>query len=196
LKSGKVKILSALLRVMKRVIALFLIFLILIPFVFAAELSESITDKTAIKVIWQGPTPIKDAISTKAPTDDETAILKAATDTEMQKQIYPYDVAEKATSTTTFKILSFSCDRKKFGIDADICGYWVAAYRDGKTVATNSPILISPPPITAIVSEVYDDKVDTITTTLKEDPKLAVEQILQMYVDNQPIGKAVTGTKE
>jgi hypothetical protein len=176
---------------MKRIIALFLIFLISIPFVFAAELSESITDKTIVKIIWSGPTPIKDAISTKAPTDDETTILKTATDTEMKKQTYPYDVAAKVDSSTTFKILKYRCDNKM-----GICGYWIEAYRGGKTVKTNSPVWISPPPITALVSEVYDEKVDTITVTLKEDPKLAVEQILQRYVDDLPIGTPITGTKE
>jgi PKD repeat protein len=149
------------------------------------------SENTTTVVVWSGATPIKDSIDSKAPTDDEITILKTATDTEMKKQSYPYDVAAKAESTTTFKILKYRCDNKM-----GICGYWIEGYRDGKTIKTNSPVWISPPPITALVSEVYDEKVDTLTITLKEDPKMAVEQILQRYVDNQPIGEAITGTKE
>jgi PKD repeat protein len=149
------------------------------------------SENTTTVVVWSGATPIKDSIDSKAPTDDEITILKTATDTEMKKQTYPYDVAAKVDSLTTFKILKYRCDEKM-----RICGYWIEGYRDDKTVKTNSPVWISPPPITALISEVYDEKVDVITVTLKEDPKAAVEQILQMYVDNQPIGKPVTGTKE
>ena len=109
----------------------------------------------------------------------------------MKKETYPYDVASPAESKTTFKILKIRCDEKM-----QICGYWVYATRDGKEVATNSPIWISPPPIVALVSDVYDDKTDTYTTTVKEDPKLAIEQVLQGYVDRQPLGKPTTGTKE
>jgi hypothetical protein len=51
-------------------------------------------------------------------------------------------------------------------------------------------------PIDILVSESYDDKIDEMTVTLKEDPKAAALQILQAYVDRQPLGKSTTGTKE
>jgi len=150
----------------------------------------TISDTTTFVTVWQGTTPIKDSLSTKS-SAEAASVLKEATDTVMKKETYPYDVASPAESKTTFKILKFRCDEKM-----QICGYWVYATRDGKEVATNSPIWISPPPFVALVSETYDEKSDTITTTLKEDPKLAIEQILQQYVDNQPIGKPIIGTKE
>ena len=170
----------------KRLTILLLILCLVIPIAVVAdptELSSFIT-------VWMGTTPIKDSLSTKS-SAEAVSVLKEATDTVMKKETYPYDVASPAESKTTFKILKFRCDEKM-----QICGYWVYATRDGKEVATNSPIWISPPPIVALVSETYDEKTDTITTTLKEDPKAAIEQILQRYVDAQPLGKPVTGTKE
>jgi hypothetical protein len=149
------------------------------------------SEATTFVTVWQGATPIKASLATKAPSVSEATVLKAATKIEMEKIAYPYDVRASEESATTFKIIKFRCDEK-----LQLCGYWIEATRNGQQVATNSPIWISPPPITALVSEVYDAKSDTITTTLKEDPKAAVEQILQQYVDNQPIGKPITGTKE
>jgi PKD repeat protein len=141
--------------------------------------------------VWNGTTPIKDSLDSKAPTDDEAVILKTATDTEMKKQVYPYNVAAKAELTTTFKIVKFRCDEK-----IGACGYWVEAFRDGKTVATDSPIWLLSSPIHILVSEVYDDKTDTLTTTMREDPKAAVEETLQNFIETVPLGTPITGTKE
>jgi len=152
--------------------------------------TPTISDTTTFITVWQGATPIKDSLATKAPSVTEAEIFKTATDTRMKAVTFPYDVEKPAESITEFKIVKFRCDEKM-----GICGYWIEAYRDSKTVKTNSPVWISPPPIVASISEVYDDKTDVVTTTLKEDPKLAVEQILQQYVDNQPIGTPVIGTK-
>jgi hypothetical protein len=168
---------------MRRIALILLISFLIIPFASAWEPTE----KTQFITIWSGSKPITDSLTSKSYTD-KTLTLKAATDTVMSKASYPYEISK---STTSFKILKYRCDNKM-----QICGYWIEATRSGKTVATNSPIWISPPPITALVSEVYDEKSDTVTTTIKEDPKLAIEQVLQQYVDNQPIGKPVTGTKE
>jgi hypothetical protein len=166
----------------RTVILLLLIALLIVPSISAWEP----TDKTKFVTIWSGSKPITDSLTSKSYTD-KTLILKAATDMEMSKASYPYEISKTATS---FKILKYRCDNKM-----QICGYWVEATRSGKTVATNSPIWISPPPVVALVSETYDEKSDTVTTTIKEDPKLAIEQILQQYVDNQPIGTPVIGTK-
>jgi membrane peptidoglycan carboxypeptidase len=73
-----------------------------------------------------------------------------------------------------------------------ICGYWIEATRNGKEVYTNSPIWISPPPYEVVVSESLDEKANELTITIKESPKEAVEEILQMYVDMQPLGKGVS----
>jgi PKD repeat protein len=148
------------------------------------------SEATKFVTVWSGATPIKDSL-TLTSAAQKPVILKTATSVEMAKIAYPYDVAAKAESPTTFKIIKFRCDEKM-----QICGYWVQAWRSGQEVATNSPIWISPPPITALISETYDAKSDTLTTTLKEDPRAAVEQILQQYVDNQPLGKPIIGTKE
>jgi hypothetical protein len=42
------------------------------------------------------------------------------------------------------------------------------------------------------VSESLDEKANELTVTIKESPKEAVEEILQMYVDRQQLGKAVS----
>jgi len=165
---------------MKRALIIFLILLLIfggVAYAAPGELTKFVT-------VWSGTKPITDSNPT-------ASALKTATDTAMKKQTYPYSVIIASETGTTFKIIKYRCDTKM-----QICGYWIEATRAGRQVATNSPIWISPPPIVALVSEVYDDKTDTYTTTLKEDPKLAVEQILQQYCDNQPIGKPITGTKE
>ena len=171
---------------MKRLTILLLILCLVIPIAVVADPTEL----TSFITVWMGTTPIKDSLSTKSSAEAVT-VLKEATDTVMTKQTYPYSVLTASETGTTFKIIKYRCDDKM-----QMCGYWLEAYRDGKTVATNSPVWISPPPITALVSEVYDSKSDTITTTVKEDPKLAIEQVLQAYVDRQPIGKPIIGTKE
>jgi hypothetical protein len=171
---------------MRRLLICFIILLVVcsgIAYAAPGELTKFIT-------VWSGATPIKDSLSAKS-ASQQVSILKTATDTEMKKISYPYDVRASEESATTFKIIKFRCDEKM-----QICGYWLEATRNGQTVATNSPVWISPPPITALVSEVYDAKSDTQTVTLKEDPRAAVEQILQQYVDNRPIGKPIIGTKE
>jgi hypothetical protein len=168
---------------MRRIaILLLLIALLIVPFASAWEPTE----KTKFVAVWSGSKPITDSLTSKSYTD-KTLTLKVATDTVMSKASYPYEISKTATS---FKILKYRCDNKM-----QICGYWVEATRYGLPVKTNSPVWISPPPVIALVSEVYDEKSDTVTTTLKEDPKLALEQILQQYVDNQPIGIPVIGTK-
>jgi len=171
---------------MKRALIIFLILLLIfggVAFAAPGELTTFIT-------IWSGAKPITDSLSLKS-ASEQVSTLKTATDTVMIKQTYPYSVLTASETGTTFKIIKYRCDTKM-----QICGYWIEATRGGKTVATNSPVWISPPPIVALVSDMYDAKTDTQTITVKEDPKMAVEQILQAYVDRQPLGKPVTGTKE
>jgi len=171
---------------MKRLTVILLILCLVIPIAVVADPTEL----TSFITVWMGATPIKDSLSTKSSAEAVT-VLKEATDTVMTKQTYPYSVVTASETGTTFKIIKYRCDEKM-----QICGYWIEATRAGRQVATNSPVWISPPPVVALVSESYDSKSDTVTTTLKEDPKLAVEQVLQQYVDNQPIGKPIIGTKE
>lgn len=172
---------------MKRIIAFLLILAILVPFAFAAEFSE----KPQITVVWNGATPIRDSIISKSPEITEDAVLKTATDTTMRKISYPYDVPEKSQFTTVFKILKFRCDEK-----LGACGYWVEAYRGGKSVQTNSPIWLMSSPVHILESETFNDKTNTITITMREDPKAAVEEVLQNIVEVYPLGKPIIGTKE
>lgn len=167
---------------MRKWILIFLIFCLSVPFVFADDIDPLEEKEPVVKVVYEGPTPIKDAIDAKA--TDTVSILKTETDKVMKVQVFPYSIGE---GKTEIRILKYKCDNKM-----GICGYWIAATRDGKEVYTNSPIWISPPPYQVVVSETYDSKLDETTVTLKEDPKAAVESVLRQYVDRQPIGKAVS----
>ena len=158
---------------MKKILIVILLLCLFIPIAVFADLTEL----TKFNVVYQNSKTILSDSSSKT----------IATDNIMKKEIYPIEISKM---TTSFKIIKYRCDEKM-----QICGYWIEAFRNGKTVATNSPIWISPPPIEAFISESYDKDSDIVTVTLKEDPKLAVEQVLQMYVDNQPIGTPVIGTK-
>lgn len=171
-----------------------LIFLLSVPLVFAAELGDIINGEekypTVVKV-YEGSTAITDSLSSKADAE-KPALLATATANTLKEVKYPYEV-----SGTEITILKYKCN-------AEICGYWISATRGGKEVYTNSPIWISPPPYEVVISDVYysDEKMEIPTAdskealyekvTLKEDPKLAVELILQQYVDMQPLGKAVS----
>ncbi|MCK9593589.1 MAG: PKD domain-containing protein [Methanoregula sp.] len=150
----------------------------------------TMNETTTVKVVYEGTRSISDAITASAATKDTAVVLKEETEKVMSAVSFPYNVTKEETKTT-FRIVKYRWDEKM-----QVCGYWIEATRDGKEVYTNSPIWISPPPYQVTVSEVYDEKTNEVTTTIKEDPKLAVEQILQQYVDNQPLGKPIVGTKE
>jgi hypothetical protein len=212
---------------MKKWVVVLIIVAVLIPAVFAmipVEPKETITKETIkptpeptiepepvgipVRVVYEGNTTIKDTLTSKSASDWENAVLTTATKSALKNVKYPYNVTsekteETKTIVTTFKVQKYRCDEK-----TEICGYWIEAWRDGKEVATNSPIWISPPPYVALISDIYYTSLDekTPTTditkaaieviTVKEDPKLATEQVLQGYVDRQPVGTAVVGTKE
>jgi hypothetical protein len=158
---------------MKKIFIILLIFCFVIPLVFAENLLEEEIG-IPIKIIYQGSTLLKDANSIN--------VLKEETNKVMALQKYPYKI-----SGTEIIINKYKCDEKM-----GICGYWIEATRNGKEVYTNSPIWISPPPYEVVVSESLDEKANELTVTIKESPKEAVEKILQMYVDMQPLGKAVS----
>jgi hypothetical protein len=98
---------------------------------------------------------------------------------------YPLEI------TTEFKILKYRCEDEK-------CGYWISATRGGRDVKTNSPVWLinGNAPIDIVVSDTYDDKTNIQTAIMKEDPKLAAFNTLQIYVNQQPIGTPIVGTKE
>jgi hypothetical protein len=164
---------------MRKFFAVLIIFLLTVPLVFAEDI---IGDEPTVKIIYQGSTPIKNAIDAKSKSSD--SILKEETDKIMKDQKYPYSLV---SGKTEIKIIKYTCDQKM-----GICGYWIQATRDGREVYTNSPIWISPPPYEVVVSKSLDSKNNELTVTIKEDPKGAVEQVLQGYVDRQPLGTAVS----
>lgn len=167
---------------MRKIFAVLIIFCLTVPFVFADEIDGLEDEGPTVKTVWQGETPIGDAISAKA--QDKISILKTETNKVMAAQEFPYVLY---SGKTTVRIVKYKCDDKM-----QLCGYWVEAYRDGREVYTNSPIWISPPPYEVVVSESLDTKLNELTVVLKEDPKGAVERVLQRYVDMQPLGKAVS----
>jgi hypothetical protein len=173
---------------MKCIAILFLLLVLFIPVVvFAADLT-GITEKTIIKVVYDGKTDIKDILTTKATTAEKETVLKTETNKIMAIEKYPL-LLDTKTITKTLIIQKFKCK-------SDTCWYWITATRNGYEVAIDNPVGISPPPLDVVVSEVYDDKTDTLTVTLKEDPKQAVQEVLQRLADNTPLGKAKVGTKE
>jgi hypothetical protein len=139
---------------------------------------------TTITVI-QGKSDITDSIASKS-VGAKNSILSAATKSALKDVKYPYII-----SGTEVTILKSKCGN--FYNDGNqICGYWISCTRKGEEIATNSPILISPPPYEVVVSDVLDTKTNTQTITLKEDPKAAAEEVLKGYCDRQPLGKAVS----
>jgi hypothetical protein len=187
---------------MKKWMVVLIIFLLTVPLVMA-DLPKDEKEETTYKVVYDGARPIDDILKVKASEKskseldpyEKSIVLKEETDKVMKKEKYPLSISKDIQ--TDIKILAYTCDGKKYGLDTDgICGYWISATRDGKEVSTNSPIWISPPPYEAFISESYDEKKNEITVVIKEDSKLAVEQVLQQYVDNQPLGKSIVGTKE
>jgi hypothetical protein len=137
---------------------------------------------------YSGATPIKAILTTKATTGEKEAVLKLETDKVMALEVYPLALDTKAVEKTLVV--------EKFKCKSDTCWYWITATRNGYEVAIDNPVGISPPPLDVVVSEVYDDKTDTLTVTLKEDPKQAVQEVLQRLADNTALGKAKVGTKE
>ena len=143
---------------------------------------------TTMTTVYSGATPIKSILTTKATQGEKEAVLKVETDNLFKVESYPLTLDTKSVETT-LKIDKYKCK-------SDTCWYWITATRGGAEVAIDNPVGISPPPTDVVVSEVYDDKLDTLTITLKEDPKAAVQEVLQRLADNTPIGKSKTGTKE
>ena len=146
------------------------------------------TEKTQIKIVFDGATPIQNELVFKVNYAEKESYTKQEINKIMIKEPYPYTVT-KNSAKTDIQIEKFKCK-------SDTCWYWITATRGGQEVAIDNPIGIVPPPINALVSEVYDEKTDTLALTLREDPKLALEQILQRHADNTPLGKAKTGTAE
>lgn len=188
---------------MKKWMVVLVIFLISIPLVFAGSLQGDLggvaapDENTTVKVVYEGNQTITAALvaaaaeksKTELDTYEKAVVLAVETDKVLAVEKYPY-VIEK----TEITILKYRCT-------GEICGYWIEAYRtnekgEREEVATNSPIWISPPPYEYQVSESFDSVKNEQTVVLKEDPKVAVEQVLQQYVSRQGLGKAVTGTKE
>jgi hypothetical protein len=168
---------------MKKLIAILIIFLISIPVVFADVIPDGVEPIVVVK--YQGNTPIHNMI-TQNNTAAQAGILTSESDKVLKFVSFPYRLPG-----TNITVIKYRCDFQK-----QYCGFWINATRDGQEVATNSPVWISPPPYLVTVSDTYDAKKNIETITLKEDPLQSVMVVLTRYVESQPIGNAVTGTKE
>jgi len=160
--------------------------------VYAKVKDARINETTSTTQARAGNNTITDAMANKTPPQ-KAVILTTETSKVLVSEKFPLTTND-ADSKTIIKITSYSCDSKKFHIDGTMCGYWIQATRGGLEVATNSPILISPPPYEVLVSEDYNATANQIVQTMKEDPEGAALQTLAMYVDMCPLGRAVTGT--
>lgn len=145
----------------------------------------AIDDKTTYNIVYTGSTAIKAALAAK--TQPAADIIKVAVETELTKESFPLYL--KATNTD-FTIDKYQCTVEK-------CAYWITATRDGKAISVNNPIWLMNGnfPFHTLVSEIEDTKINTVTITVKEDPKGAIWKILSDYVDRQPIGTSSIGTK-
>lgn len=147
--------------------------------------ATAIDDKTTYNVVYTGSTAIKAALAAK--TQPAADIIKVAIETELTKESFPLYL--KATNTD-FTIDKYRCTLEK-------CGYWITATRNKQEVAINNPVWLVNGnfPFHTLVSQSEDTKANTVTITVKEDIKGAIWQILSEYVDRQPLGKSVMGTK-
>lgn len=168
----------------QRWLVVLLIFCLTLPLVFAADF-PGVEKEIPVKIVYQGNTPITNAIMVKS-ISEKTLIIGKESEKEILKISYPYQIEK-----TEIRIIKTRYDEKM-----QTMGYWIEAYRNGWEVQVNNPIWIVPHPYLVVVSDVIDTKANLETITLKESPKVAVEGMLQKYVNGQPLGKATVGTKE
>lgn len=194
------------------------VLMIAVPVAYAEDIIGAFAEPT-VKVVYEGGTPIKDSIDakiavenakwfweTKNPVDNITEYGRAA-EVVMVPLHYPY-VVEQKTKAEPIKdgeptkedpkqpASEVTIIKTRFDESTRTMWYWISATRDGQEVAVDNPVWVYPAPKDVVVSKVKDEGKNEITVTLKEDPKGAVEKVLQDYADRQPIGLAVTGTKE
>lgn len=137
--------------------------------------------KTATVIQYDGATPILNSLTAKS-DGDKISTLGDAAKAAFTTAKYPYTVSSGKIEIAILKIA--------YNKEYQMQGYYIEATRDGDSVKVDNPIWIYPAPLLAKVSEVEDAKANTLTVTLKEDPKLAAEQVLIRYVSMQPVGKA------
>ena len=167
-----------------------------------------IDQNTTVNIVYDGTTPIKDALAANVQsslkkggggkslqatlTKSNAVTLNAATDTIMKTEPYPYSVSNPTLSSTgeTLTIVNYRCDD-----NLNACGYWITATRNGKEIATHSPIWVVNPPVDIVESRSMDTGANVLTVTMKEDPKKAIENVLTQYINGQSLGKGTIGTK-
>ena len=133
---------------------------------------------THVKITYEGI-----AIKNKSKFIPEALVVKEETEKVLKNTTFPYQIKKDKTNLTI----------EKFRCRADYCGYWISATRNGYEVETDSPIWIRNPEYRVVLSETFNETANEYSVTLREDPKGAVEQILQNYVDGQPLGTAIVG---
>jgi len=153
--------------------------------------SEYANENTTYQTVIQGSSALTTAMVGKTPYE-KSVVLANATDKDLKPVKFPF--------TYKIKNSEIQFDKYRCDLSQGLCGYWITAYRidaQGRhTVATNSPVWISPPPFEVPVSESYSLATNTVTTTIKEDLRGAITEVIQQYCDRQPLGVPVVGTKE
>lgn len=148
-------------------------------------------------VVYSGSTTIKDALATKSTDTERAAYLSGLAGEKLKPMKFPYFIADDklTASKTVIAINGYRCNNgtPPMGEPANMCGYWIAATKDKKVVATNSPVWIYPAPYQYVVSETKD-VAGNVTITMAEDPQTAFEQVIIEYIRLSPIGTAKTGT--
>jgi hypothetical protein len=141
------------------------------------DIETGLTTKVIYEVI---------SIKNQSESKDPSLVVVEETNKILNNVTFPYSIIEN--QYTFFTIEKYRCT-------GDLCGYWISAYRGGYEVQTDSPIWIRNAPYRIIISETYDEKTNENVIVLREDPKSAAEEVLQRYVDGQPLGPATVGTK-
>lgn len=163
--------------------------LVILAFLAAGD----ITEEQKVIIVYSGDTTIKDALATKYTDVEQAAYLSAITDEKVKPLKFPYFIADdKLAEKTVIAVNGYRCNNGKppAGEPANMCGYWIAATKDKKVVATNSPVWIYPPPYQVVVSEITNAD-GSITVTVAEDPQTAFERVIMQYVDRRPLGPAI-----
>ena len=153
--------------------------------------NEYVNENTTYQTVIEGSSELTNLIAGKDPYAKAVALANA-TDKDLKPVKFPF--------TYKIKNSEIQFDKYRCDLSQGLCGYWITAYRidaQGRhTVATNSPVWISPPPFEVPVSESYSLATNTVTTTIKEDLRGAITEVIQQYCDRQPLGVPVVGTKE
>lgn len=133
---------------------------------------------------------VKDSIEDAAVIGEEVKPI-------MEVVQYPYTFAKtEVVNSTETVTTNITIQKLRYDENTTTMWYWVNATRNGKEIATDSPIWIYPAPISVLVSQDIETISGNVTLILREDPKVSAEIMLMQIVNQFPIGNATVGTRE